>query len=290
MTKKELINKSLAELSLVQEVMNRTGVSDLDDLDSSDIKQGKYPEKLHDSFFVQVMSFLHDYAEEGILPRNFYNDECISEAIEDAGDFIRMLKGANQDYSDENFLSDAMKMVKAADTRYGMDFFFSDESGIEIDQITYLGKVGERTVRNAISAGELKSYKKRCDVRDSDIVYIEKDSAYKWLLKRRGFKPTVIPAEDSINLLEVKSAVQLKSFLKSQSKAAAKHLLLEGSELQNMIDFGEMLSKKAVIEVAEVKEIAEILRINYQALLIKVYEIYFSEELTILRSKEVHFN
>jgi hypothetical protein len=167
--------------------------------------------------------------------------------------------------------------------------FNDDAKRIDIHQLTRLAKVSERTVKNAISAGELVSFKEYSSILDEKITYITKESAYKWLAGRRNFKPTVVPVNGDIKLLDVSTPIAMRGFLKTQTQRLIENHFLEGDEKEAMQRYGDELANKSVIEMSEVKEISQQLRINYDALLKKVFEIYYQNELSILRSQDVKF-
>ncbi|MDY0137787.1 MAG: hypothetical protein RBS36_11510 [Thiomicrospira sp.] len=290
MNKQEFINKALVELHLVQEVMSRTGIKNLHHIDITNIKKGDYPDEIKHSYFVEVLNFLYDYVEEGILPKNYWGDEDVSVPIEDANEFLHLLMGSDPNYTDRRFVASVLGMAHIADRRFGIDFFCGHENGFEIEDLVLLAKVSERTVKNAISANELRTFKDFCEIRKSEITRVTAKSAIRWLANRRGFKPTVVPQLGEIRLLDVKTPIELKMYFKTQAERMIESHYLEGEKKEEIEQYAQTLSEKTIIEMSEVEGIAEKLRINRDDLLRKVFEMFFKEELDILRKPEVRFN
>lgn len=92
------------------------------------------------------------------------------------------------------FPQKTLRLVRyAADARANiLRFELGSEAGefetfggfLTVPHIAALAQLGERSVRNAVSRGELRS-----DGRDSDEPTFPSDQVYHWLLKRRGFVP-----------------------------------------------------------------------------------------------------
>lgn len=290
MGKQEFINRALVELHYVQEVMSRTRIEGLHNIDPADIKKGNYSDEIKNSYFVEALNFLYDYAEEGILPKNYWGDEDVSVPIEDANEFIHLLRGSDPSYINQNFINSALNMVQIADKRYGIDFLFNEDERFDIGELVHLAKVNVRTVKNAISANELKTFKEFNKTLNQEVTYITAKSAVRWLANRRGFKPTVVPKGNDIKLMDVKNPVELKMYFQNQAVRMIESHFYDGEKKEEIEKYVEELSAKTIIEMSDVQEIAEKLRINHDALLRKVFEIFFQEELGILRKPDVHFN
>jgi hypothetical protein len=291
MDKQEFINKALVELRSVQEVMNRTGIKNLHQIDEAKIVKGDYPDEIKHSNFVHALNFLHNYAEEGILPKHYWtDDEEVSITLEDANDFLHLLRGSDPNYIDNSYVDYALKLAHVAYRRLSIDFFRDETSGVTIEDLVQLAKVNERTVKNAISANELKINKGFSEILKEEITYITPKSAIRWLANRRGYKPTVVPKLDDIRLLDVTTPIELKMYFKTQAERMIESYYLEGEKRDEIEQYAQSLSEKTIIEMSEVEGIAEKLRINHDDLLRKVFELYFKEELDILRKPDVNFN
>lgn len=98
------------------------------------------------------------------------------------------------------------RLVWQADGRHGLDNGYP----LEYQKLAYLADVDIRTVRNAVSAGQLVSSKTQ------GIDFVENESARKWLLGRRGFKPTVYAGQTEVSLSSVNSPTTFGVILKAQ--------------------------------------------------------------------------
>jgi hypothetical protein len=98
------------------------------------------------------------------------------------------------------------RLVWQADGRHGLDNGYP----MEYQKLAYLADVDIRTVRNAVSAGQLVSSK----TQGTD--FIENESARKWLSGRRGFKPTVYAGQTEVSLANVNSPIAFGAILKAQ--------------------------------------------------------------------------
>ncbi len=98
------------------------------------------------------------------------------------------------------------RLVWQADGRHGLDNGYP----MEYQKLAYLADVDIRTVRNAVSAGQLVSSK----TQGTD--FVENESARKWLSGRRGFKPTVYAGQTEVSLANVNSPIAFGAILKAQ--------------------------------------------------------------------------
>lgn len=164
-----------------------------------------------------------------------------------------------------------------ADGRYALD----DGSNVMLDKLALLAGVDVRTVRNAVSAGELVSSK------TADGIYIENSSARKWLNGRRGFKPTVMLNRDSVNLEEVTGPAEFGAFLAAQRTKIG----LVGDE-NKLAVFHPSVDARAILEIETgvfklpidtVFPIADFYQIDRKDFLSCVMRVFFGEQLSALR-------
>lgn len=147
---------------------------------------------------------LYEYAVQGVGPGNKFEDP--GSLVIDGSDVIKLATSENYIPSDtwDN-------LIAMGDGRFGLD------SGMSVPpyKLALLANVDIRTVRNAISAGELVTFKDEIDGE----VYVENSSSRRWLHGRRGFKPTV--AEESTAGLPIDSVstpMEFAALLATQSK------------------------------------------------------------------------
>lgn len=95
-------------------------------------------------------------------------------------------------------------IVRMADGRYALE----EGMGMDPHNVALLAKVDIRTVRNAISGGEMIAEK------SGDTVLIENASARQWLLNRKGFVRTI--HQSATSLSEVDSPSKFGSALIAQ--------------------------------------------------------------------------
>lgn len=126
-----------------------------------------------------TLSNLYDYAYDGIVGKNGADAMAV---VLNGSDVIKL--ATSEDFWPSTRWNDIVAM---ADGRYALD----DGQSIEASKVALLASVDVRTVRNAISSGELSTFKKEGDT------LVSNDSARRWLRGRRGFKPTVNTHEDA---------------------------------------------------------------------------------------------
>lgn len=159
-------------------------------------------EQLRKSQAWRTLTHLYNYAVNGIEA-----EECdgASSLVINASDVLKIA-------SSENYWPcDAWdRIVWMGDGRYALD----DGFAVHVEKLALLAGVDIRTVRNAISAGQLVVVDKRSDAGE---VYIDNTSARRWLIGRRGFKPTNIKASgDGLDLDKVRRPSQFGALLVAQ--------------------------------------------------------------------------
>lgn len=130
-----------------------------------------------------ALNRLYDFAVDGLA-----EDDEISYIVTNAAEILDLI--SQRKYP----LHPAWKRLEwQGDGRVNLEL----GGDFELDELAYLADVDVRTVRNAISAGALTPTK----VMGTDLV--ESESARKWLLGRRGFKPTVYAKRSSLQMAAV---------------------------------------------------------------------------------------
>lgn len=215
---------------------------------------------------------LYNYAVEGVLPKGEHPEDVVLCGVE----ALTLVSSENVGFSER---SPAFDLVSAADGRFGLD----DGKDIELTKLANLANIDERTVRNAISAGELYA-------NGSKPVYIDNQSARSWLRNRRGYKPTQIPSKESTSFADVNTPAEFGAFLKSQYERlypdTAKGSLMP---MHSAIGVDTLASLEAGVfnlPIDACSVLADFYQIERQLFLCKVMEIFYGEELHSLRQLE----
>lgn len=98
------------------------------------------------------------------------------------------------------------QIVAMGDGRFALDAGDS----VVVEKVALLANVDVRTVRNAISAGELGAEKV------GGVTLIENASARAWLLTRKGFRPTVLGDNVTTSMESVATPAEFGTFLRRQ--------------------------------------------------------------------------
>lgn len=153
---------------------------------------------LRETYAWKCLSATYDYAVDGILD------------VDDPGKMILSAWSilSHLETHDASISTDWTNIAARAAGRHRLDH----SNTVSPERLALLGSVDIRTVRNAISAGELVSEKI-----DSDI-HIDAKSARSWLSGRRGFKPTRILVELLGGMTSISTPAELGSFLVSHRK------------------------------------------------------------------------
>jgi len=145
----------------------------------------------------RTLSGLYDYAVDGLL----HDGDHAEDLVPFGREILAALSMEESAPCREWF-----EIVGMGDARFGLH----DGASICPEQLARLANVDLRTVRNAISTGELDAKKMMGEQ------FIEHDSAVRWLHGRRGFKPTRIINMRGLALEEVTSPLALASLLRER--------------------------------------------------------------------------
>jgi hypothetical protein len=125
------------------------------------------------------------------------------EVVISGSEVLTMLAHENDDPSEEWY-----SIVQLGDSRFALD----DGIDISADKVAMLANVEVRTVRNAISAGDLIVTKVEGKT------WVNNQSARRWLSGRRGFKPTRVSGKDVLDISRVGTAAEFGSAIAERRK------------------------------------------------------------------------
>ncbi len=172
-------------------------------------------------------------------------------------------------------------IVARGDGRFCLD----DEEDIHLDKLALLAEVDIRTVRNAISAGELSAVKRNDIVHPG--IYVDNSTARRWLQGRRGFKPTVFHGRASQHIEHIGSPSEFGAFL----TARRNELGLDVSE-NKLVPLCPGVDAKSIVTIeagvfalplSAVNPIADFYQLNRKTFLSCVMRVFFGDYLATIR-------
>ena len=221
--------------------------------------------RLRESHTWRVLSDLYDYAVDGVEP-----EEEPENVVTDAADIITLATSDNHRPSEAWY-----EIVSMADGRVSLDYSMS----VQLHKVALLAGVDVRTVRNAVSAGDLTA------VKHGKAIEVEYSSARSWLHGRKGYRPTVHRNEQDLgDLAAVKTPAEFGAFL----TARRKHLSLGESAFPRV----QGASPEAVRKLEEgmfplpldaAFPVADFYQISRKNFLETVMRVFFLEEFSVLR-------
>lgn len=234
----------------------------------ADMDEGK--ESLRKSPAWQTLIDVYEYAYNGVEPKNAGPEDIVI----DGSDVLKLV-------SSENHWPCAAwdNIIAMADGRFGLD----EGSPIDLYKVALLANVDIRTVRNAVSAGELISFKSS----DEQRVLVESASARRWLLGRRGFKATLKSLDGGYETIDtIKTPAGFGAFLKQQR---------ERLKLDDKFDKLVVMHPSATIQALEQLEagvfslpldavfpVADFYELDRKEFLLCVMRVFFYEEMEVL--------
>ena len=171
-------------------------------------------------------------------------------------------------------------IIARGDARFALD----DGSDIEIPRLALLAEVSERTVRNAVSAGELSATKYE------STTFVRNASARKWLIGRRGWVPTRVGDDHFADsaLEDMSSATALASFLRNKRVRLGKELHEAGDRsLYSVIDADALRALEQgsfLLPLSAIGELASFYEVPDESLLPACMRAFFPKELSALQS------
>ena len=218
---------------------------------------------LRDSNAWETLMALYDYAAEGITAGK--EEECI---VLDAGSILKLLQTEMIWVSEEWF-----EILTMGDARYGLD----DGAPLSVERIALLANVDIRTVRNAVSAGDL--------IVEQGV--IDNAMARRWLHGRKGFKPTVVSSSaENLALEDIRTAADFGGFLKKQRErigladGGQKLTIFHPCATANTIQ--QLEAGVFTLPLDAVFRIADLYQLSRKAFLECVMRVFFAQELETL--------
>ena len=148
----------------------------------------------------QFLSDLYDFAVEGIEhPHHEGNDSLVI----DGSDILKLLVT-----EDLEPCQDWWDIVARGDGRFALD----EGQDLTLEKLALLADVDVRTVRNAISAGALVSYKA------DDHVRVDNASARAWLMGRKGYKPTIQAQSARQKLQHLSTPLEVSTYFRERRR------------------------------------------------------------------------
>jgi hypothetical protein len=174
-----------------------------------------FDEKSKDFFRASLagieLNELYEYAINGIVAGSQYDTHNYSDRsyIATNGEAVVEFLTSNHSQLSQEWHD----LFWMADGRFSLD----GGEDISLTKVALLGKVDLRTVRNAVSAGQLVTVTKE-KMFEHDTVFVENTSARRWLLGRKGFKATPLVNTEMEQIGEVCTPAGFAAFLINQRK------------------------------------------------------------------------
>lgn len=221
---------------------------------------------LRKSYPWRKLKAVYEYAIQGKQPQHL--DETIEFLITAAGQILSIADTHNCETHAPWF-----SIIAAADGR------FSLEAGLAIPayKIALLANVDVRTVRNAISAGELIPYAER-----GEDTLIDNTSARTWLHSRKGFVPTAIATTEEIDLAAVTTQAEFAALLLQQKAKLEEYEKSTTNPALTPELFAALEAGVFTAPLSLVAPLATYYKLERKAFLQCVMRIFFSEELSLL--------
>jgi hypothetical protein len=215
-----------------------------------------------------TLSALHEYAVHGVE-----GDEDALSIVYFGADVLNLTS------TEIHPLIEGWEQVLAmADGRHGLD----EGDRIDIRKVALLANVDIRTVRNAISAGELVAHK------SEDGVLVENASARNWLVGRKGFTPTArTGAGEDTDVDRIVKPLDFGAFLRSRRERLGLDAAAAATEIRHpAVDAHAVARIEAgtfPVPLDAVFPLADGYRLARKPLLDCVMRVFFNDELEALR-------
>lgn len=228
------------------------------------------------------LSALYEYAINGVVdPEYDVNHTDRSYIVTNGAAIIEVLSTGIGRLSPE-----WTEIYTMGDGRFALD----GGENISLIKLALLARVDLRTVRNAVSSGQIATCKQEKAL-EQDTVFAENASARRWLLGRKGFKPTLRTNLDREQIGDINSPSGFGAFLVQQRKEVEE--MLDAADIEkrsvnhssvNQEAINQLESGVFALPLDAVFPIADYYQVSRKAMLECVMRVFFSEELSMLAS------
>lgn len=216
-----------------------------------------------------TLSALYDYAVDGVQ-LNIHAEDIVLGGSEVLSLVSNETARPSKEWS---------HILSMADGRFALDA----GEDVMIEKVALLANVDIRTVRNAVSAGDLLADKV------GTVTHIENPSARAWLLTRKGFRPTVLADNSGQCLESVVTPAQFGAFLIDQRERIGGI-----NEDRKLTVFHRSVSAKDISQLEAgifsmpldaVFPIADFYQVGRREMLECVMRVFFRDELEMLMDR-----
>lgn len=148
---------------------------------------------------------------------------------------------------------------------------------ITLSKLALLAGVDPRTIRNAISSGELNAEK------SDEGLQIDNASARKWLQSRRGFKPTISVTGNHLSLEQICTPGEFSSYLKARRAEIGidgKLLELYPTEAAHLDQIEQGVF---TLPISSVFPLADFYQLDRKSFIACVMRVFFNDQLSAIR-------
>ena len=211
----------------------------------------------------QGLLALYDYSVDGVLKAGEFAEEIV------IGSAVTL---SHVEYENHSPSSDWGRLIAMGDGRFALD----EGSDLDIPKLALLANVDVRTVRNAISAGDLASQKVE------SLVFVDNASARRWLQGRRGFISTRIIGGPTLELEKAQTPAELGAFLAQRHEQrdleATKTTLPPSHPAMNRQNLTDLESGVFSLPLDTVFPLADFYQLDRTAFLKAVMRCFFDEQ------------
>lgn len=240
-------------------------------------------DKLRASNAWKEMSALYEYAVNGVVDPDYDTEQYADRSyiVTNGAQITELLASGVARLSKE--WTDLYCM---GDGRFCLD----GGSDVMVSKLALLANVDLRTVRNAASSGQLATRKSK-NFLEGDAICAENASARRWLIGRKGFKPTLRTNNEREQIGDINDPSGFASFLIDQrleieseldandvSKRSVNHPSVNQEAIKQLEAGVFALPLDAVFPIADYYQV------EHKKLLECVMRVFFSEELSMLAS------
>ena len=270
---KLFVDFHLATLHSFKALEAQFGVSGLcDQVFGKNAEEEQSKDHLRASSAWGTLSALFDYAVDGVQIGVHADDIVIGGA-----EVLSLVTSENSHPSQE-----WDQVVAMGDGRFALD----NGDSVMIGKVALLASVDIRTVRNAISAGELVAEKA------GNEIFIENVSARTWLRTRKGFRPTGPSDNVDANMEDIATPAQFGAFVsRRREKIGADDGGKKLTVFHRSVTAQELAKLEAGIfsmPLDAIFPLADFYQVGRRELLDCVMRVFFRDEFDMLMHRTVN--